>query len=378
MSTPGFAAGFQGLHDEAEVAELPVKGALPGWLEGSLLRNGPARYDAGERSLRHWFDGQAMLHRFTFDGGRVSYANRFLDTAAHPRRRVGDDRLPRVRDRPVPLTVRPLLHPLLAQAHPERERQHHPLRRPLRGADRDADTGRLRPGHARDRGSGRLRGRVERPADDGPPAPGPHDRRPGQLPAALLAHQRVPPLPAEGHGRGPRADRQPPDRPPLLHAQLRDHAPVRGPRGVPARGEPAEHRAQRPAVHRELPLGAGARHPLHGHGPARRPVRGVYEGPAFFAFHHINAFDDGDDVVLDICSHEDASVIDTLYLDRLRAGDAIPFALPTRYRIGLGTGDVERAAAVRGVTGAAAHRLRAAQRRRLPLRVRRGRPRPQR
>ena len=143
-----------------------------------------------------------------------------------PRRRVGDDRLPRVRDRPVPLTVRPLLHPLRAQAHPERERQHHPLRRPLRGADRDADTGRLRPGHARDRGSGGLRGRVERPADHGPPAPGPHHRRPGQLPAALLAHQRVPPLPAEGHGRGPRADRQPPDRPPLLHAQLRHHGPA--------------------------------------------------------------------------------------------------------------------------------------------------------
>ena len=55
-------------------------------------------------------------------------------------------------------------------------------------------------------------------------------------------------------------------------------------------------------------------------------VRGVYEGPAFFAFHHINAFDDGDDVVLDVCSHEDAYVIDALYPDRLRAGDAIPLS----------------------------------------------------
>jgi carotenoid cleavage dioxygenase-like enzyme len=70
-------------------------------------------------------------------------------------------------------------------------------------------------------------------------------------------------------------------------------------------------------------------------------VRGVYEGPAFFAFHHVNAFEDGDDIVLDMCSYEDASIIDTLYLDRLRAGDAVPLALPTRYRIGLGTGDVE-------------------------------------
>ena len=33
--------------------------------------------------MRHWFDGLAMLHRFSFAGGAVSYANRFLRTKAY-------------------------------------------------------------------------------------------------------------------------------------------------------------------------------------------------------------------------------------------------------------------------------------------------------
>lgn len=32
--------------------------------------------------MNHWFDGLAMLHRFSFANGAVSYANRFLETRA--------------------------------------------------------------------------------------------------------------------------------------------------------------------------------------------------------------------------------------------------------------------------------------------------------
>jgi carotenoid cleavage dioxygenase-like enzyme len=31
---------------------------------------------------QHWFDGLAMLHKFSFADGRVSYANRFLHSDA--------------------------------------------------------------------------------------------------------------------------------------------------------------------------------------------------------------------------------------------------------------------------------------------------------
>ena len=36
-------------------------------------------------------------------------------------------------------------------------------------------------------------------------------------------------------------------------------------------------------------------------------LRGVYETDAFFTFHHINAFERGDELVLDLCAYDDAS-----------------------------------------------------------------------
>src|SRR5215212_6942082 len=75
--------GFSSLDQERELDELAIRGDLPSWLSGSLLRTGPARFEVGDRSLAHWFDGLAMLHRFSFAGGTVSYANRFLHSRAY-------------------------------------------------------------------------------------------------------------------------------------------------------------------------------------------------------------------------------------------------------------------------------------------------------
>lgn len=85
----GPQAGYRSLTNETAVDSLPVEGRLPAWLSGSLLRNGPALFEDRERSLQHWFDGQAMLHRFTLADGRVSYANRFLRTRAYQAARQG-------------------------------------------------------------------------------------------------------------------------------------------------------------------------------------------------------------------------------------------------------------------------------------------------
>ncbi len=74
--------GFTSLRSKVTVDDLPVSGRIPDWLHGSLLRNGPAEYEVGGIRLRHWFEGLAMLHRFTIAGGRVSYANRFLGSRA--------------------------------------------------------------------------------------------------------------------------------------------------------------------------------------------------------------------------------------------------------------------------------------------------------
>jgi carotenoid cleavage dioxygenase-like enzyme len=49
---------------------------------------------------------------------------------------------------------------------------------------------------------------------------------------------------------------------------------------------------------------------------------GPFQVDPFFCFHHLNAFDAADgSVVIDMQTYEDASIIDQLYLDRLRANE---------------------------------------------------------
>ncbi len=79
----GYRAGFNDLDSEVSIDNLPVSGQIPQWLNGSLIRTGPAKYVLKEQRLNHWFDGFAMLHNFTFSAGQVSYRNRFLQSEAY-------------------------------------------------------------------------------------------------------------------------------------------------------------------------------------------------------------------------------------------------------------------------------------------------------
>ena len=81
--TNAYSLGFTTLDEEVKLPDVPVQGRLPPWLAGTLVRTGPARYEVGDQRLRHWFDGYAMLHAFSFGGGTVSYANRFLGSRAY-------------------------------------------------------------------------------------------------------------------------------------------------------------------------------------------------------------------------------------------------------------------------------------------------------
>ena len=78
-----FQLGFTTLDQEIVVERLPIVGVVPAWLSGTVVRNGPARFEVGEQKYRHWFDGQAMLHRFSFKNGEVSYANKYLQSQSH-------------------------------------------------------------------------------------------------------------------------------------------------------------------------------------------------------------------------------------------------------------------------------------------------------
>lgn len=78
-----FQKGFSTQPNEVKVEGLPIRGTVPAWLRGTLVRNGPAKYEVGQKGYRHWFDGLAMLHSFSFNGGQVSYANKFLQSPAY-------------------------------------------------------------------------------------------------------------------------------------------------------------------------------------------------------------------------------------------------------------------------------------------------------
>jgi beta,beta-carotene 9',10'-dioxygenase len=78
-----YALGFTTLEGELTAQQLPVRGELPDWLSGTLLRTGPAKFEVGTQAYQHWFDGLAMLHSFAFGGGRVTYSNRLLRSRSY-------------------------------------------------------------------------------------------------------------------------------------------------------------------------------------------------------------------------------------------------------------------------------------------------------
>jgi carotenoid cleavage dioxygenase-like enzyme len=74
-----FQVGFSTLNEEISLEDLPVKGAIPKWLSGILIRNGPVKFEASKEKFRHWFDGLAILHKFSFKafkGKMKSYKNK--------------------------------------------------------------------------------------------------------------------------------------------------------------------------------------------------------------------------------------------------------------------------------------------------------------
>ncbi|TNM96239.1 beta,beta-carotene 15,15'-dioxygenase [Takifugu flavidus] len=64
--------------ESPEERRAEVKGTIPSWLQGTLLRNGPGIFSVGDTSYQHWFDGMAIMHSFTFKDGEVSHRSKFL------------------------------------------------------------------------------------------------------------------------------------------------------------------------------------------------------------------------------------------------------------------------------------------------------------
>ncbi|WP_067545293.1 carotenoid oxygenase family protein [Nocardia crassostreae] len=71
--------GFAPIQHEFTLTELPVSGTIPAHLDGRYLRNGPNPIGEIDPQLYHWFMGDGMVHGIRLRDGRAEwYRNRWV------------------------------------------------------------------------------------------------------------------------------------------------------------------------------------------------------------------------------------------------------------------------------------------------------------
>jgi len=65
--------------EEGDAYDLEVEGEIPRELDGALYRIGPNPHFK-PRGRYHWFDGDGMVHAFVLSEGRAAYRNRYVRT----------------------------------------------------------------------------------------------------------------------------------------------------------------------------------------------------------------------------------------------------------------------------------------------------------
>jgi len=330
--------GFSTLEREVTVDELALAGELPTWLHGSLLRTGPAKFEVGDQRMRHWFDGLAMLHRFTIERGTVSYGNRFLGSrsyrAARERGSLAYGEFATDPCRSLFKRVQTLFSP--GGALPDNANVNvarlgerfvamteTPL--PVQFDPRTLESAGVRPFKA----PGQLT------------TAHPHlDRAGGAMlnyAAKLGARSSYRffalDSPRAGTPAAPRVIASLPVREPAyMHSfglterwlVLAEFPLVVNPLALALSGRPyIENYRWKPEL--------GTRFTLIDR--AGGEAVGGFRADPCFAFHHVNAYEDGEEVVVDLCAFADAQVIEDLYLERLRAGKPVSSAKLTRFRL---------------------------------------------
>ena len=342
MSTVAVKAGprrgFDSLEREVRLDRLDVQGGLPGWLTGSLIRTGPALWDLPEQTTRHWFDGLAMLHRFSFADGAVSYANRFLETkayrAARARGRLSYSEFATDPCRSLFQRVTSMFSPAISD---------------------NANVNLVKLGE-------RFVAMTETPLPvqfdpETLAAAGVAFRAPGQLTTAHphldratkgmvnYAAQLGPRSSYRFFGLSPESTtpevivRQPVREPAYMHSfgltpkwfVLAEFPLVVNPLSLALSGRPyIENYRWKPEL--------GTR--IHLLSRTGGESLGPFQADPRFAFHHVNSYEDGEAVVVDVCTYPDAEIVQDLYLERLRSGKPIAPGHLERLRISPQTGSV--------------------------------------
>ncbi|CAN5511897.1 carotenoid oxygenase family protein [soil metagenome] len=83
---------FRSSPDKAH-ARATIRGAVPSWLRGDLVRTAPACFAEGKWRARHWFDGLGVLYAFRIGDG-VRFEQKLLASEARKRIVGGRDDTP--------------------------------------------------------------------------------------------------------------------------------------------------------------------------------------------------------------------------------------------------------------------------------------------
>jgi all-trans-8'-apo-beta-carotenal 15,15'-oxygenase len=86
---------FDTLPDAHDYVVDEIEGRIPEALTGTLYRNGPAKNEVGGKPYAHLFDGDAMLSQFTIADGGVRYRNKYVQTTHYLKERNADKPLMR-------------------------------------------------------------------------------------------------------------------------------------------------------------------------------------------------------------------------------------------------------------------------------------------
>jgi beta,beta-carotene 9',10'-dioxygenase len=90
---PRYGLGFASLLDEVSGVPLSVTGIVPPGLVGTMYRIGPGRFQIGDHTVGHWLDGFALLSSLSFGPHGVTCSNRFLASSWY-RRALTEDTVP--------------------------------------------------------------------------------------------------------------------------------------------------------------------------------------------------------------------------------------------------------------------------------------------
>jgi len=77
---PSCHGGLENLDEEYAYRIEDIEGDVPADLRGTFFRNGPGRQRIGDSQYGHWFDGDGMLCSFSFNESGVDFRNRYVRT----------------------------------------------------------------------------------------------------------------------------------------------------------------------------------------------------------------------------------------------------------------------------------------------------------